>query len=141
MQQSRKTAFDDISIKEGIKCCEQGMKNNERKTMNENKCPYCHETADECESVKLLFIDEKFKKSTYDYVAQAWIWLDRLHFEVIVPMLDYHIPRFEFFKNIKINYCPMCGRKLIVAERRKTATKERVNEASKVFKDFRKGGH
>lgn len=30
----------------------------------------------------------------------------------LVPMLDYHIPRFEFFKNIKINYCPMCGRKL-----------------------------
>lgn len=29
--------------------------------MNEDKCPYCHETADECESVKLLFIDEKFK--------------------------------------------------------------------------------
>ena len=81
--------------------------------MNENKCPYCHETADECESVKLLFIDEKFKKSTYDYVAQAWIWLDRLHFEVIVPMLDYHIPRFEFFKNIKIKYCPMCGRNLM----------------------------
>lgn len=78
----------------------------------QEQCPYCHETADECESVKLLFIDEKFKKSTYDYVAQAWIWFDRLHFEVIVPMLDYHIPRFEFFKNIKINYCPMCGRKL-----------------------------
>ena len=79
----------------------------------QEQCPYCHETADECESVKLLFIDEKFKKSTYDYVAQAWIGLDRLHFEVIVPMLDYHIPRFEFFKNIKINYGPMCGRNLM----------------------------
>ena len=113
--------------------------------MNENKCPYCHETADECESVKLLFIDEKFKKSTYDYVAQAWIWLDRLHFEVIVPMLDYHIPRFEFFKNIKINYCPMCGRKLIVAERRKTKMKEKyltkqdlVNELKKRDREGKK---
>ena len=113
--------------------------------MNENKCPYCHETADECESVKLLFIDEKFKKSTYYYVAQAWIWLDRLHFEVIVPMLDYHIPRFEFFKNIKINYCPMCGRKLIVAERRKTKMKEKyltkqdlVNELKKRDREGKK---
>lgn len=42
-----------------------------------------------------------------------WLWLDRLHFKVIVSMLDYHIPRFGFFKNIKINYCPMCGRNLM----------------------------
>lgn len=80
--------------------------------MSENKCPYCHGTVGKCESAKLLFIDKQIEKNIYNYVAKAWIYLDQLHFEVMTPMLAYHI-RFEFFKNIKINYCPMCGRNLM----------------------------
>ena len=67
--------------------------------------------------------------------------------KIRISALNYLIDniRFEFFKNIKINYCPMCGRKLIVAERRKTKMKEKyltkqdlVNELKKRDREGKK---
>lgn len=70
-----------------------------------NRCPYCHEGANE--TVKLLYIDEK-----ENCASQAYIWNDQLHIEVVYPNIDYPMPQFGFYQNFKINYCPMCGRKL-----------------------------
>lgn len=75
--------------------------------MNKRLCPYCHETADERETVKPLFIEEKT-----NCAAQVYIWNDQLHIETVYPNLDYHIPKFNFYKRLKIDFCPMCGRSL-----------------------------
>ena len=42
-------------------------------TKEQKACPYCHETADECESVKLVFIDEKFVKVGRDIVDCVYL--------------------------------------------------------------------
>ncbi|KAB1978296.1 hypothetical protein [Lactobacillus crispatus] len=70
-----------------------------------NICPYCG-----TETVKLLLLDE-----ATNYVAQAYVE-DAINtaiaIDMVVPNIDYDAPSIHYHKEIKVNYCPMCGRRL-----------------------------
>lgn len=77
----------------------------ERKPINQKKCPYCH---NEIGKKHYVLVNSNFLTSDDEYM-EATVDINSNDKTMSLIVGDYYGDSTD---EIKINYCPMCGRKL-----------------------------